>query len=150
MFIAEISDLENEANKLYHNHYFPLCLSDRALLNVEAGIDNFSVNFTSIIRPETNLHLSQHSQTSDDFEKHVSTVEPSSTALGYHKYYLELTNFKLFPLKSIFFTNSPFSLNKISHVPQKVYYCRRYGVIGPQNENTSTVTPTLEICVNQN
>ena len=64
MFIAEISDLENEANELYHNHYFPLCLSDRALLNVEA--DNFSVNFTSIIRPEKNLHLSQHSQTSDD------------------------------------------------------------------------------------
>lgn len=63
MFIAEISDLENEANELYHNHYFPLCLSDRALLNVEAESITFPLTF---IRPETNWHLSQHSQTSDD------------------------------------------------------------------------------------
>lgn len=98
MFIAEISDLENEANELYHNHYFPLCLSDRALLNVEAE---------SITFPLTSLQsLDQKQICISNFgrqlKKHVSTVEPSSTALGYHKYYLELTNFKLFPLKSIF------------------------------------------------
>ena len=118
MFIAEISDLENEANELYHNHYFPLCLSDRALLNVEAESITFPLtSLQSLDQKQICIYRNILKLRTTIKKKHVSTVEPSSTALGYHKYYLELTNFKLFPLKSIFFTNSPFSLNKISHVP---------------------------------
>ena len=118
MFIAEISDLENEANELYHNHYFPLCLGDRALLNVEAESITFPLtSLQSLDQKQICIYRNILKLRTTIKKKHVSTVEPSSTALGYHKYYLELTNFKLFPLKSIFFTNSPFSLNKISHVP---------------------------------